>query len=164
MDSLQSLLEPFCGYVELGMFTEANEELENVPQDFKTHPVVLHGRVELLIAMKKWDDAVLLGHSLCELWPARHEFWILTAFCLHELKQTQKAKDTLLSAPPDVRETAIYCYNMACYESQLGNLCEAKVLLGACIAKDKKYRGKAVDDPDLHSLWKSLALDWKEVD
>ncbi len=32
---------------------------------------------------------------------------------------------------------------MACYESQLGNLCEAKVLLGACIVKDKKYRGKA---------------------
>ncbi len=69
---LEPLLQPFCGYVELGMFTEANCELENLPADLKTHPVVLHGRLELLVAMKRWSLAAILGQSLCELWPERH--------------------------------------------------------------------------------------------
>ena len=32
-DEIQSLLEPFCGYVELGMDAEANDALEDLPNE-----------------------------------------------------------------------------------------------------------------------------------
>ncbi len=84
------------------------------------------------------------------------EFWILTAQCFHELEETQKAKDTLLAAPKDFQQTALHCYHLACYETQLGNIGSAKQLLGICLVKDKKYRQNAIDDLKLQPLWDSF--------
>jgi tetratricopeptide (TPR) repeat protein len=151
-----SLLEPFVGYLDLGMFHEANEELEKLPPDAKSHPLVLLARLELLVEMKRWEDGAILGQSLAKLWPEQHEAWFKAAYCLHELKRTSEAKATLTRAPADLRETALFLYNMACYETQLGNIAPAKVLLNSCFGKEKKWRQQALDDPDLQPLWDSL--------
>jgi hypothetical protein len=156
MKPIQTLLEPFGGYLELGMFHQANDELENLPIELKTHPSVLHARLALLIEMGRWEDGVLLGESLCQLWPLEHEFVFKTAFCLHELKRTKEAKETLLAAPASIRDVALYSYNLACYESKLGNLQEAKRLLNQCFLKDAGFRKAALYDSDLEPLWASL--------
>lgn len=156
MDSIETLLEPFTGYLHLGMFLDANDVLENLPTEIKTHPIVLQARLILLVEMRKWEEGVLLGESLSKLWPQEHEFYFKTAYCLHELKRTHEAKATLESAPKSIRDTALYFYNLACYEAQLGNLDEAKRLLKQCFAKEYRYRQGALDDPDLEPLWTSL--------
>jgi tetratricopeptide (TPR) repeat protein len=140
----------------LKMYADANDELEGLPTKLKTHPAILLARLELLMEMERWDDGINLGQSLCGLWPDEYEFWFKAAFCLHEVKRTQEAKAALLSAPVKIRDTALYHYNLACYQAQLGNLGEAKKLLNKCFKKDKGFRQEALDDPDLKPLWDSL--------
>jgi len=153
---LDTLLDPFFGYVTLKMFDEANEVLESLPEDFKTDPTVLLARMDLVMAMKLWEEGIVLGKSLCEIYPDELEFWFRTAFCQHELRRTQQAKDTLLSAPPAIRETATFCYNLACYETQLGHIDEGKRLLKLCFGRNKAFREESIADPDLKPLWDSV--------
>jgi len=153
MNSIETLLEPFTGYIHLRMFQEANDELGNLPTELKTHPKVLEATLVLLMEMHKWEDGALLGESLIKLWPSEHEFHFKKAYCLHELKRTQEAKHTLESAPASIRDTALYFYNFACYETQLGNLNEAKRLLKECFVKEPRYRKKSLSDSDLAPLW-----------
>jgi tetratricopeptide (TPR) repeat protein len=156
MNSIESLLEPFIGYLHLGMFLDANDELEKLPPELKTHPKVLTARLVLLMEMRKWEDGALLGESLIKLWPSEHEFHFKKAYCLHELKRTQEAKQTLESAPMSIRDTALFFYNLACYEAQLDNLVRANALLKECFKKEPYYRQESLDDPDLEPLWDSL--------
>lgn len=72
------------------------------------------------------EDGAILAQSLSRLWPEDHEFHIRTAFCLHEMKRTDEAKAVLLAGPETLKDNAIYHYNLACYEAQLGNIKEAK--------------------------------------
>jgi tetratricopeptide (TPR) repeat protein len=154
---IEDLLQPFIGYMDLGMYREAGDELETLPAQFKDHPKVMFARMELLLETSRWEDGVQLGQSLCRLWPEEHEFHFRTAYCQHELKATPEARATLLRAPESIRATALYHYNMACYETQLGNLDEAKRLLKICFEKSREYRKGAQGDPDLKPLWPWLA-------
>jgi predicted Zn-dependent protease len=149
-------LDPFAGFLALGMFHDANDELENLPTSLKTHPAVLSARLDLLMEMKRWDDGVILGRSLFRLWPDECEFYVRTAFCLHELKHTAEARETLLSGPEGLRSQAVFYYNLACYEAQLGNIAEAKRQLATCFKMDKNYKAESLDDPDLEPVWNAL--------
>jgi tetratricopeptide (TPR) repeat protein len=150
------ILEPFDGYLDLGMHREANDELERLPIQFKIHPLVLSARLDLLMEMKRWEDGEILGRSLFKLWPEECEFYIRTAFCLHEMKRTAEARETLLSGPVALRGMAVFYYNAACYEAQLGHLREAKQMLSTCFKLDKNYKVESLDDPDLEPLWNAL--------
>jgi predicted Zn-dependent protease len=152
----RDLLEPFDGYLALGMFMEANDELERLPNEIKTHPQVLTARLTLLMELERWENGVILGRSLFKLWPDCCEFYIRTAYCLHELKRTQEARQTLLDGPVALHEQAVYYYNLACYEAQLGNLAKARLHLAACFKLDKAYRAESLEDPDLEPLWDVL--------
>lgn len=152
----ENALESFSGYLALGMYEEANDELENLATELKVHPLVLSARLDLLMERTQWEEAAILAESLCKLWPNTCEFFIRWAFCLHELKQTSEARATLLNGPSALREQAVFHYNLACYESQLGDLTEAKRLLSACFKLDKSYKAEALDDPDLAPLWDTL--------
>jgi predicted Zn-dependent protease len=156
------LLQPFLGYLELGMFLEANDELESLPNQFKTRPEVLSARLELLMMMKRWEDGALLAQSLCKLWPAQNEFYIRTAFCLHELKRTKEARTVLMEGPKALQDDAVYFYNLACYEAQLGNVKEAKRCLSVCFKMNKAFKADALDDEDLAPVWNSLGGDSTE--
>ena len=50
-------------------------------------------------------------------------------------------------------------FNLGCYESQLGNLAQAKAHLKRATKIDAKFKRMAVDDPDLKPLWASLAME-----
>ena len=156
MDDVKKLLQPYAGYLSLGMYFDANDALESLPTEVKTHRLVLWARLDLLVEMRKWDEGVLLGESLCKLFPDQREFVIRTAYCLHELKRTAEAKNVLLTAPHSHRESAVFNYNLACYETQLGNIDQAKKLLASCFKKDIEFRAQALVDPDLEPLWNSI--------
>lgn len=156
MEFSLDLLEPFLGYLDLQMFDEANSELEALPIEYKTRPEVLSARLELLMAMHRWEEGALLAQSLCHLWPSHPEFYIRTAFCLHEMKRTGDAKAVLLNGPQTLKDEATYYYNLACYEAQLDNIKEAKRYLSVCFRMDKRFKAVALDDPDLEPVWCSV--------
>jgi len=155
MRDIEALLQPFVGYIELGMYEEAARELEDLPEALKEHPVVWLARLELIMELKRWEEGATLGQSLCARWPHELEFWFKTAYCQHELKQTAEAKATLLVAPELIRQTALFYYNLACYETQLGDLGSGRRLLEQSCAIDKRFRQDALKDPDLQPLWKT---------
>ena len=138
------------------MFEEARAELENLPVELQAHPTVSLARLELLIETGEWEAGATWGESMRRQWPEEHEFHFKAAYCLHELKRTQEAKDTLLGAPVAIRDTALFYYNLACYETQLGHVEAAKQLLKTCFKKDKHFRREALDDPDLEPIRDSL--------
>jgi predicted Zn-dependent protease len=151
-----NVLEPFSGYLVLGMYDDANDELERLPNDLKTHPAVLSARLDLLMEMERWDDGVILGRSLFKLWPDECSFHVRTAFCLHEMKRTQDARQTLLDGPEALHSHAVFFYNLACYEAQLGNIAESKRQLSIAFKMDMNYKAESLDDPDLEPLWRTV--------
>ena len=152
MKSIEDLLEPFTGYLDLGMYLEAHEELENLPAEAKAHPWTSLARLTLLVETGGWQEGIRLGTESFQKWPQEHEFYFKTAYCLHELKRTEEAKETLEAAPGTIRKTALYHYNLACYETQLGNIDKAKHLLKRCFAIEPAYKEEAAEDPDLEPL------------
>jgi predicted Zn-dependent protease len=152
MEFSVELLQPFVGYLDLGMFDDANEELESLPKEHKTRPEVLSARLELLMAMKRWEDGALLAQSLSKLWPNYHEFYLRTAFCLHELKRTADARAILLNGPETLKDEAVYHYNLACYEAQLGQVTKAKQHLSTCFKMEKRFKEEALEEP----VWSSV--------
>jgi thioredoxin-like negative regulator of GroEL len=153
MSEIEPLLQSFVGYVELGMYEDAGNELDRLPLEMQQHPTVQLARLDLLVEMKRWREGAALGESLCVLWPQELEFWFKTAFCQHELKRTVEARQTLLNAPAHIRKSAVFYYNLACYETQLGELLEGKRLLEKACEMDKRFRRDSLRDPDLQPLW-----------
>jgi tetratricopeptide (TPR) repeat protein len=150
------------------MFLEAQDEFEKLPAKIKNHPAVQHFSLFLLVKLGKWEEGVLLGESLCKLWPLELGFYMNTALCLHLLGRTNEAKAILVSTPKSIRDTAKgmegnYCYDLACYECQLGNLDEAKRLLRECLAREPQYREEALKDPDLEPLREAVAVEHRYI-
>jgi hypothetical protein len=80
----------------------------------------------------------------------------LPRYCVILLDEAEEAKETLLRAPEAISSTPLYCYNLACYEAQIGHTESAKLLLTECFTKDAKMKATALEDPDLEPIWDSL--------
>jgi tetratricopeptide (TPR) repeat protein len=153
MRDIEALLQPFVGYPELGMIDDAEKELDSFQPELENHPLFWLGRMELILARKQWAAGIALGKTLCARWPDELEFWFKTGYCQHELRQTAEARETLLTAPTAIRKSAVYYYNLACYETQLGNLTDGKRLLELSCKIDKRFRQDCLKDPDLQPLF-----------
>jgi len=151
---IEALLQPFVGYLELGMIDDAEKELENFQPELKDHPLFWLAQLELIMARKQWQAGITLGKTLCARWPDELEFWFKTGYCQHELRQTADARETLLTAPAAIRQSAVFYYNLACYETQLGNLTDGKRLLEQSCKINNRFRKDSLKDPDLQPLWK----------
>jgi predicted Zn-dependent protease len=140
------------GYHELGLWREAWRELDGLTDETRHRPEVLEMRILILVNEHKWRDALSLSRRLAEAAPEQEGGWVHAAYCLHELGRTREAIQALLSAPPSLREKAIFHYNLACYSCVLGQLDEAREALHRSFALDKRYRDFARSDSDLDPL------------
>lgn len=140
------------GYVELGLFHEANEELSPLP-------VEAHGRVDVieitllcLMGEHRWAEALAVATKLCLQEPEEPGGFIHSAFCLHELGQTAEALDILSRGPATLRAKAVYYYNMGCYHACLGHSDKSLSYLERAFEMDGSLRLDARKDHDLDSL------------
>jgi predicted Zn-dependent protease len=148
----QRLLVAAQGYSELGLPELALDELALIPEDFQHEAVVVETRLSVLMQARRFREALTHSQELCRLQPEKTAGFIHAAFCLHELGNTQGARELLLSGPSSLKAEPTYHYNLACYEAALGNLDEARAHLDVSFAMDKKLREHARTDPDLRSL------------
>ena len=81
-----------------------------------------------------------LSLLFCDANPNQPFGFVHAAFCLHELGRTSEAKQTLLDGPAALLDEPVYYYNLACYDTVLGNLEQAKVYLRASFRLDKSFR------------------------
>jgi predicted Zn-dependent protease len=144
------------GYHELGLWREAWGELDALSDEAQRRPDILEMRILILINEQNWPDALGLSRRLAEAAPQEEGGWVHSAYCLHEMGRTNEAIQALLSAPPSLREKAIYHYNFACYSCVLGQIDAAREALHRSIALDKRYREFARADHDLQPLHPEL--------
>ena len=63
------------------------------------------------------------------------------------------ARLILLEAVERIPKAAIFHYNLACYECQLGDVEVAKIRLEHALKLEPRYRLKALEDEDLEGVW-----------
>jgi tetratricopeptide (TPR) repeat protein len=144
------------GWLELGDWLSANEELENVQPQLRAHPDILKMRVEVYSAAKKWDYVIEVAGTLARLVPDQAFGYVRLAYALHALTRTQEAWNALLPVADKFPSEWVIPYNLACYAAQLGDLIAARDWLAQAfnLADDpKRAKLAALEDPDLVPLW-----------
>lgn len=144
------------GYAELGMLDDALKQLDDLDPEYRDRLEILRMRVDVLLQKREWQNGLQLSLRICAVHPGESCGYIHAAFCLHELGSTSEAKKTLLAGPAGLLDEPVYYYNLACYETVLGNLEQAKVYLRASIRLDKSFRELAKGDPDLQRIKEEL--------
>ena len=140
------------GYVELGLYEEAREELSPLA-------TALHDRVDVIeiallcfMGRQRWAEALELALKLCEQEPVEPGGYIHAAFCLHELGKTAEAVDMLSRGPVALRTKPVYYYNMGCYHASLGHFEQSLAYLERAFEMDGDLRLHAKKDRDLDAL------------
>ncbi|MBI5382602.1 MAG: hypothetical protein HZA31_11935 [Opitutae bacterium] len=141
------------GYVVLGLFCEATEELESIAPADRATPETLTAWVELHMATKQWDRVLEVAPKLAAAAPTNDRGWIAWAFALREVARIADAREVLLRAETlHGNSCALLHYNLACYECLLGRLSEARRRLEVACRMEKSFREDASSDPDLQAL------------
>ncbi len=152
----QQHLQAAIGYVELGMFQEANEQLEDIDPFNRAAPEVLAVRLAIYQGLKKWELMRQVAKCIAEFQPDDVQWTISLAYATRRADSIQAAKEILLSAESKFLKKALIKYNLGCYCCQLGELENAKNHLKKAFEIDSTLRLQALDDEDLRPLWDSL--------
>jgi tetratricopeptide (TPR) repeat protein len=110
------------GYVELGMFQDANDQLENIDSFNRAAPEVLAVRIAVYHGLKKWELMQEVAKRLAEFEPNDIQWTISLAYATRRADSIQAAKKILLNAESKFPKEAIIKYNLACYCCQLGEI------------------------------------------
>ncbi len=141
------------GYLELGMYLDANQELERIEPDLRHLPEVLAVRLEIYSALKKWELMQIVAAKLAKEDPDEVHWIVSLAYATRRAESIEAAREVLLQALDHHPQAAILHYNLACYECQLGDMEGAKMQLQAAFNFDKRFRQIALEDEDLEPLW-----------
>jgi len=114
------------GYLELGMFLDADTELDNIEPELRHAPEVLEVRAQLYSALGKLELMLVVTNALVRHDPDNVQWTVWRAFATRRAQSLEAARSILLEAVERHPEAAIFHYNLACYECQLGELEVAK--------------------------------------
>jgi tetratricopeptide (TPR) repeat protein len=144
------------GYVELGMFHDANEQLENVDPFNRSAPEVLAVRLAIYRGLKKWELMQEIAKRLKEFEPDNVQWTVSLAYSTRRAYSIETAMEILLSAEEKFPKEGAIPYNLACYYCQRREIEKAKQYLKKAFALDLNWRKAALEDEDLKPLWDSL--------
>ena len=149
------------GWLGLGDWRSANDELESLTPELGAHPDVLRLRFQVYSTAAQWELALVVAEALCDRVPHDLNALIHRSFALHELKRTAEA-EVLLPALDKFPQEPTVPYNLACYACVLGRVQEARRLLERAIEISGDHGDEvtlmALDDADLAALWPSSSL------
>jgi predicted Zn-dependent protease len=146
------------GWIGLGNYAEANDELDQIAAANRARPDVLQLRWRIYADARKWDACLHIAMALTTMTPERRFGWIHRAHALDKLGRTLEAKDLLLSVANNFEANSTIPYHLAQYCARLGQIDQAKRWLGkALLAADgpeavNRVRKMALEDPDLEPL------------
>jgi len=145
-----------AGYVELGMFLEANAELDKIDPFNRAAPEVLALRIAIYRGLEKWELMQEIAKRLAAFQPDGIQWTISFAYATRRANSIEAAKEILLNAEPRFPREGIVKYNLACYYCQLGEIDRAKSYLRKAFEIDLGWRVAALEDADLQPLWDSI--------
>ena len=147
------------GWIQLGAWDVANDELENITPQLRAHPDVLKIRFNIYMMGKHFELAATVADAVLKGLPEEPEGWIHRSQALHEMDRTADAQEKLRPAAEKFPDDWRIQYNMACYACQLGEREEARGFLERAmeLGDVNKVKLMALDDPDLAPLFASGA-------
>jgi predicted Zn-dependent protease len=140
------------GYLELGMKREAAEALKEIQEPDRTASAVLSMGLTVRVEQEDWRRAAVIGAVLCEREPHVPGHWIQWAYATRRHKGLPEAREILMRGVGLHPLEAVFHFNLACYEAQLGNLDDARVFLETAEGLDAQFTELAKSDPDLEPL------------
>ncbi len=152
-------LRAAVGWMELGDFVSANDELDEISPKMRVNPCVLFVRCQICIKAEKWDMAAELSDTLTKLLPDNAEIWVNLAYATRRKTGggIPQAREILLAAEPKFPREYIFPYNLACYCSQMREFPDAERWLKKAMAiKPDKVKQMAIEDEDFKPLWDSM--------
>ena len=152
----QQYWQAAVGYVELGMFQEANDELENIDPFNRAAPEVLAVRLAIYRGLKKWELMQQIAKRLKEFQPDNVQWTISLAYATRRAYSIDVAMEILIDAEAKFPREAAIPYNLACYYCQLGEMKTRQTLSKKAFEIDLDWRMAALEDEDLRPLWDSL--------
>jgi len=151
------------GYFELGMLDEAWKRMGEMGVEERARPYALKLRTQLHLAAQDWKGGLAVCRQLCDVSPDDAAGYIHAAYCLHELGQTDEAREMLMDGPETLRDEPIFFYNLGCYEARLGEIDSACAWLLRSFQMDDSLRRQARRDPDLKEVWAELRTTLEEL-
>jgi tetratricopeptide (TPR) repeat protein len=145
-----------AGYVELGMFLEANTELDKIDPFNRAAPEVLALRIAIYRGLEKWELMQEIAKRLADFQPDNIQWTISLAYATRRAETIQAAKEILLSAESKFPKEASIKYNLACYYCQSRDVQNAKRYLKKAFEIDSNWRVAALEDADLQPIWDSI--------
>ena len=79
MNEIIRHLEACSGYITLGMYEDAWNELESIPPELRAKVDVIELRLEIYQALGKWESARVLAESMVKRDPENPNWWIAWA-------------------------------------------------------------------------------------
>jgi predicted Zn-dependent protease len=148
-------------WIGLGDYAAASEQLMKISPGRRTQPPALKVRWQICVNAKNWEAALDVASTLVLLDPKESLFWSHLSFALHELKRTAEARDSLLRVVDTFSDNAAMRYNLACYESRLGRMEEAKRWLVEAfkLGGKRPMTQMALTDSDLAPLQEWIRLE-----
>ena len=144
------------GYVELGMFQDANDQLENIDPFNRAAPEVLAARIAVYQGLRKWELMREVAKRLAAFQPDDVQWTVSLAYATRRADSIQAAKEILVNAEPRFPKDAAIKYNLACYFCQTADIKTARNYLKKAFEIDLNLRMAALEDEDLKPLWESL--------
>jgi tetratricopeptide (TPR) repeat protein len=146
------------GWLELGDWASANQELDKINPTFCIHTAVLQTRYRVYAAGRQWAMAAAMARALTVMNPAYAMGWIDWAYALYELNRVDEAQHLLLTVVEKFPRDYLIRYSLACYTCRLGDYKEALHWLEKAIqlADANGVRQMVVNNPDLQPLWNQL--------
>src|SRR6476646_9204410 len=152
----QQYWQAAVGYAELGMFQDANDQLEKIDPFNRAAPEVLAVRLAIYRELKKWELMAEIAKRLTQFQPDDIQWTISLAYATRRADSIQAAKEILLNAESKFPKEGAIKYNLACYFCQIGDIQRAKNYLKKAFEIDLNWRIPALEDEDLKPLWESL--------
>jgi lipopolysaccharide biosynthesis regulator YciM len=140
------------GFMELGMFQEAVEELESLPEAIREIPIVLAVWLEVYQGWKKWAEAISVATRLVEAQPYEPNWRVAQAYAIRRARGISFAREVLNEAKQKFPDSALIHFNLGCYAAQLGELDEARERIESAIRLDQQFEALSKTDPDLAPL------------
>lgn len=144
------------GYAELGMYLDANDELEKVDEESRLLPQVLAVRLQIYCALEKWELMQTVAKRLVLDEPDNVQWMVSWACATRRADSIDAARLILLNAVEQQPNAAVLHYNLACYECLLGDVEVAKARLQHAFKLDPSMRLRALEDEDLEAVWGGL--------
>jgi predicted Zn-dependent protease len=103
------------GWIELENFTEAAEELNNLPPALKSSVEFCRLWIEINVATKAWSNAEVMCETLLKHAPDDHFAIRQQAEAFHQQGRTREAYSAYQYAPAEFKHGADYFYTLARY-------------------------------------------------